>query len=82
MRQFPYAQRTPIHHPQQAGRGDDAQQQSPSSPPPQRDTMTDVQEQISKIAESTFASPVHRDPVVPATRLPASLTVIPLPPCS
>ncbi|KAF8482555.1 hypothetical protein DFH94DRAFT_370052 [Russula ochroleuca] len=53
MRQFPYAQRTPIHHPQQAGRGDDAQQQSPSSPPPQRDTMTDVQEQISKIAETS-----------------------------
>ncbi|KAH9985363.1 hypothetical protein BJV77DRAFT_1071465 [Russula vinacea] len=51
MRQFPYAQRTPIHHPQQANRGDAAQEEL--QPPPQRDTMTDVQEQISKFAETS-----------------------------
>jgi hypothetical protein len=62
MRQFPYAQRT--NAPQQGGRGnstflrnDDVAAQQP--PPQQRDTMTDVQEQFSKIAESTSASPPH-----------------------
>jgi hypothetical protein len=48
MRQFPYAQRTqPSIH-----RGDAAQQQQQSLP--QRDTMSDMQEQFSKLAESTF----------------------------
>jgi hypothetical protein len=58
--QFPYAQRTnaPIPHQQQQGdRGhgtgtydsDDDGQHSP-----QRDTMTDMQEQFSKLAESMF----------------------------
>ena len=57
MRQFPYAQRTnaPVS-PQQNGRsngirGDVAAQQQP---PPQRDTMADVQEQFSKLAESAY----------------------------
>jgi len=58
-RQYPYAQRTPVHHPQQANRGDAAQEQAP----PQRDTMTDVQEQISKFAETgkrTFSTLVSK----------------------
>jgi len=49
MRQFPYAQRTnaPIH------RNDSAQQQQQQqSPQQQRDTMSDMQEQFSKFAES------------------------------
>jgi hypothetical protein len=57
MRQFPYAQRTNApFSPQQNDRSNDirgdvtAQQQ----PPPQRDTMADVQEQFSKLAESAY----------------------------
>jgi hypothetical protein len=52
MRQFPYAQRTSSIH-----RGDTAQQQQhqqQQQSPPQRDTMSDMQEQFSKLAESTF----------------------------
>ena len=51
MRQFPYAQRShTTNH-----RGDTAPQQQQSLP--QRDTMSDMQEQISKLAESTFRIP-------------------------
>ena len=52
MRQFPYAQRTSSIH-----RGDTAQQQQQQQQQqslPQRDTMSDMQEQFSKLAESTF----------------------------
>jgi hypothetical protein len=52
MRQFPYAQRT---HPS-IHRGDAAQQQQQQQSLPQRDTMSDMQEQFSKFAESTFLS--------------------------
>jgi hypothetical protein len=55
MRQFPYAQRS---HPT-AYRGDAAQQQQQQQqqqqPLPQRDTMSDMQEQFSKLAESTLS---------------------------
>ncbi|KAI9507468.1 hypothetical protein F5148DRAFT_1285174 [Russula earlei] len=56
MHQYPYAPRTnaPVPPQQQGGRGyaargDVAAQQQP---PPQRDTLADVQEQLSKMAES------------------------------
>jgi hypothetical protein len=52
MRQFPYAPRT---HPSSAQRGDapQQQQQQQQQSQPQRDTMSDMQEQFSKLAEST-----------------------------
>ena len=56
MRQFPYAQRT---HPS-VHRSDSAQQQQQQQEQPQRDTMTDMQEQFSKLAESTFRFPPSR----------------------
>jgi hypothetical protein len=56
MRQFPYAQRS---HPS-AHRGDAAQQQPQQQSLPQRDTMSDMQEQFSKLAESTFRFPPSR----------------------
>ncbi|KAH9058769.1 hypothetical protein EDB87DRAFT_1832410 [Lactarius vividus] len=61
LRQFPYAQRTTTAGtPQQQDRGG-----SPPSPPSQRerDTMTDVQEQFNKLAESgkrTFSTLVSK----------------------
>jgi len=65
LRQFPYAQRTsavtvPPQQQQQQGRGS-----SPQSPPSQRerDTMSDVQDQFSKLAESgkrTFSTLVSK----------------------
>jgi hypothetical protein len=55
MRQFPYAQRT---HPSSAYRGDATQQQQQQQQSqPQRDTMSDMQEQFSKLAESTSRFP-------------------------
>lgn len=54
LRQFPYAQRTSaVAVPQQQGRGS-----SPQSPPSQRerDTMADVQDQFTKLAESEAPS--------------------------
>lgn len=54
LRQFPYAQRTSaVAVPQQQGRGS-----SPQSPPSQRerDTMSDVQDQFTKLAESEAPS--------------------------
>ena len=53
MRQFPYAQRRGSHP--TIPRGDAVQQQP--QPQPQRDTMSDMQEQFSKIAESTYRFP-------------------------
>jgi len=55
MRQFPYAQRTnaPIHRIDTAQQ---QQQQQQQLEPQQRDTMSDMQEQFSKLAESTFVS--------------------------
>jgi hypothetical protein len=62
--QFPYAQRT--NAPAQynvPSNGITAQQQQP---PPQRDTMSDVQEQFSKLAESTY----QFRPSIPPPRSP------------
>ncbi|KAN0111447.1 hypothetical protein V8E52_008470 [Russula decolorans] len=59
MRQFPYAQRT---HPS-IHRGDAAQQQQQQQSLPQRDTMSDMQEQFSKFAETgkrTFSTLVSK----------------------
>jgi hypothetical protein len=49
-RQFPYAPRTGAHVPTAAGAAGAA---APQQQEAQRDTMTDVQEQFSKLAEST-----------------------------
>ena len=93
MRQFPYAQRT---HPP-VPRGDAAQQQQQQQQqqlPPQRDTMSDMQEQFSKLAESTFSflsesvplrdSVLHRLWLCSGIRLAARtvLTMMLLPSCS
>jgi hypothetical protein len=55
MRQFPYAQRShpPIHRSDSAQLQQQQLQQQQETLP-QRDTMSDMQEQFSKLAESTF----------------------------
>ena len=70
MRQFPYAQRT---HPS-IHRSDSAQQQQQQQESlPQRDTMTDMQEQFSKLAESTSHSPPSQSSLeIPPPRVTCS----------
>lgn len=81
-RQFPYAQRAHAPVPQQQNdgtyHGDDAAQQQP--PQRDRDTMTEVQEQFSKLAESNVSSvsslklllPPHTHTPPPLSFLPTS----------
>ena len=78
MRHFPYAPRTqgpPSPQGNLRGDGDDDAQQQPPQPQQQRDTMSDVQEQFSKLAESTFAFPSspHPAPETHPNRLPPPL---------
>ncbi|KAI0001250.1 hypothetical protein BJV74DRAFT_88590 [Russula compacta] len=69
IRHFPYAPRTQAPAPPQGNRGDgfrgddDVQQEPPQPQPQQRDTMADMQEQFTKLAETgkrTFSSLVSK----------------------